>query len=59
MPKETTKQKTELIFFITVNIMVPEQEIKDTPKAEKARTPVFTLTQTPEKAPKKNRTKEK
>ncbi len=51
--KETTKQKTELIFFITVNLMAGDTEIKDSPRADKAASPVFTLTQTPDKAPKK------
>ena len=51
--KETTKQKTELIFFITVNLMAGDKEIKDEPRPDKAANPVFTLTQTPDKAPKK------
>lgn len=51
--KETTKQKTELIFFITVNLMANDVEIKNSPRSDKAASPVFTLTQTPDKAPKK------
>ena len=51
--KVTTKQKTELIFFITVNLMAPDIEIKDSPRADKASNPAFTLTQTPDSAPKK------
>ena len=51
--KETQKQKTELIFFITVNLMAVDQEVTGVPRAYKAYQPEFTLTQTPEKAPKK------
>jgi len=51
--KDTTKQKTELIFFITVNTMAAEQEIRSSPKAESVYNPAYTLTQTPNKAPKK------
>ena len=43
--KEKTKQKTELIFFITVNMMTVGKEIKDIPKASKAYVPMYTATQ--------------
>lgn len=43
--KETVKQKTELIFFITVNLMATDKEIKDVPKSNKAYVPMYTLTQ--------------
>lgn len=51
--KETIKQKTELIFFITVNLMADDREIADVPKSDKASRPTFTLTQTPNPAAKK------
>jgi len=55
--KETQKQKTELIFFITVNLMVVDQDLANAPKAYKAYQPEFTLTQTPDKAAKKKEKK--
>lgn len=51
--KETRKQKTELIFFMTVNIMVAGKEIKDIPKASKAYVPAYTATQEGDKGAKK------
>jgi hypothetical protein len=43
----------ELIFFITVNLMVPDKEIDNAPKASKAHAPKFSLTQQGTYAPKK------
>lgn len=51
--KEIVKQKTELIFFITVNLMVSGKELKDAPRAAKAYAPVFTATQIPDEIAKK------
>jgi type IV pilus assembly protein PilQ len=51
--KATTKQKTELIFFITVNLMSGDQEIKSSPKSENIYSPAFTMMKTPEKLSKK------
>ena len=51
--KETIKQKTELIFFITVNLMTMDKELKDIPKANKAYVPLYTLTQESTKSDKK------
>lgn len=51
--KETVKQKTELIFFITVNLMEVGKKIDSAPMSEKAPMPKYTVTQSPEKAPKK------
>ncbi len=45
--KETIKQKTELIFFITVNLMTDETEIKGSPKAESFHRPLFTVPEPP------------
>ena len=42
--KETVKQKTELIFFITVNIMTGDKVIKNIPQAANAYVPMYTLT---------------
>lgn len=42
--KETVKQKTELIFFITVNIMTSDKVIKNIPQASSAYVPMYTLT---------------
>ena len=56
--KETIKQKTELIFFITVNIMTTSKQIKNIPESNKAYVPLYTLT--PEAAkPSKKRIKVK
>lgn len=55
--KETVKQKVELIFFITVNLMETGKLIKDAPLAEKAYIPKFSITQEPDKAYKKKRIK--
>lgn len=46
--KEKVKKKTELIFFITVNLMTIGKEIKDMPAANKAYVPMYNLTQTPD-----------
>lgn len=43
--KGVVKQKTELIFFITVNLMSTGKEIIDVPKSNKAYVPLFTNTQ--------------
>lgn len=43
--KEKTKQKTELIFFITVNLMATGKEIKNMPQANKAYIPMYTINQ--------------
>ncbi len=52
--KETTKQKTELIFFITVNMMAQgSQEIKSAPKPDNIYNPGYTISQTPDKADRK------
>jgi type IV pilus assembly protein PilQ len=39
--KETVKQKTELIFFITVNVMVSGRQIKGSPVASEIYTPKY------------------
>ncbi|MDP2913554.1 MAG: secretin N-terminal domain-containing protein [Candidatus Omnitrophota bacterium] len=44
--KEIVKQKTELIFFITVNLMTADKKIKDLPSSNKAYVPMYTATQT-------------
>ncbi|MCX5685911.1 MAG: type II and III secretion system protein, partial [Candidatus Omnitrophica bacterium] len=51
--KEKVKKKTELIFFITVNLMTIGKEIKDMPTSNKAYVPMFSLTQTPDPGIKK------
>lgn len=51
--KEVTKQKTELIFFITVNLMTTGKDIKEVPKPEKAYMPMYTVTQEQDQAAKK------
>ncbi len=43
--KDKIKEKTELIFFITVRIMKPGEQLKDTPLPEKAYKPVYELIQ--------------
>ncbi|MFA5146051.1 MAG: secretin N-terminal domain-containing protein [Candidatus Omnitrophota bacterium] len=43
--KETTKQKTELIFFITVNLVVSGKEIKNIPSVSKAYVPMYDVSQ--------------
>lgn len=43
--KDTIKEKTELIFFITVNLMATGKEIKNVPLASKAYVPLYTATQ--------------
>lgn len=57
--KNTQKQKTELIFFITVNLMKTGRELKDAPKSNKAYVPIYSLTQQEDKASKKKRIKKK
>jgi type II secretory pathway component GspD/PulD (secretin) len=42
--KETVKQKTELIFFITVNIMTADKTIKNIPQAANSPASQYTLT---------------
>ena len=53
--KSIEKQKTELIFFITVNLMSTDRTVKGAPVASKAYAPVFKLTQEEEKAAVKKR----
>lgn len=53
--KETRKQKVELIFFITVNVISGDKEIKDIPTANKAYVPMFTVTQSPDQSAKKKK----
>ena len=55
--KEIVKQKTELIFFITVNLMNPGKVIKDVPDVNKAYVPKFTVTQQEDKTAKKRLSK--
>ena len=43
--KEKVKQKTELIFFITVKLMKAEAKLKDVPLAEKAYKPTYDYSQ--------------
>ncbi len=43
--KEKTKQKTELVFFVTVKLMKPGAELKDVPVASKAYKPDYELIQ--------------
>jgi len=43
--KDIVKEKTELIFFITVNMMTLGKEIKNVPLASKAYVPLYTATQ--------------
>jgi len=43
--KNIVKERVELIFFITVNIMSPDKEIKGVPLPSKAYVPLFTDTQ--------------
>lgn len=52
--KETVKQKTELIFFITVNIMSTDKTIKNIPQASSAYVPMYTLTPEAAKPSKKD-----
>lgn len=51
--KEVTKEKTELIFFITVNLITAGKDIKNAPKADKAYVPMYTVTQEADAAAKK------
>ncbi len=51
--KETIKQKTELIFFITVHLMTVGKDLKDVPVASKAHVPRYTVTQEKDPAAKK------
>jgi type IV pilus assembly protein PilQ len=43
--KEKTKQKTELIFFVTVKLMKKGEQLSDIPLASKAYVPNYNLTQ--------------
>lgn len=52
--KETVKQKTELIFFITVNLMTTDKVIKNIPQASTAYVPMYTLTPEAAKPSKKD-----
>ncbi|MDD5136582.1 MAG: secretin N-terminal domain-containing protein, partial [Candidatus Omnitrophica bacterium] len=54
--KETTKQKTELIFFITVNMM-DDHEIKGLPDPDNIYNPKYTLTHAQAKPSKKKEKK--
>jgi type IV pilus assembly protein PilQ len=51
--KSKTKQKTEMIFFVTVNLMADGKDIKGSPKADKALNPAYTITQEPDPGVKK------
>ena len=51
--KETVKRKTELIFFMTVNLMAAGRDIKNVPEADKARIPLYQATQQGDVNPKK------
>ena len=53
--KDIIKQKTELIFFITVNLMKHGKEIKDIPSSASVRMPSYSVTQTPDLAVKKKK----
>ncbi|MCX5677760.1 MAG: secretin and TonB N-terminal domain-containing protein [Candidatus Omnitrophica bacterium] len=55
--KDIVKQRVELIFFITVNIMSPGTAIEGAPLASKAYVPVFTDTQRGNTAADKKRLK--
>jgi type IV pilus assembly protein PilQ len=56
--KEVKKQKSELIFFITVNRMTSGQEIKNIPDSNKVYVPMYTAITSPDpKAKKKLKTK--
>ena len=57
--KEKTKQKVDLIFFVTVRLMKPGEELKDTPSPEKTYKPNYELTedQGRDMAKKKKKTK--
>jgi len=55
--KEVTKQKTELIFFITVNLMTVDKDIQSAPKAEKAYVPKYEITQEEDPSLKKRQRK--
>ncbi len=57
--KETVKQKTELIFFITVNLITTEKELKDIPTANKAYVPLYEFTQQADKANTRKKLKKK
>jgi len=51
--KETVKQKTELIFFITVNLMTVDKIIKDAPLPNKVYVPMYSLSQGDSKSSRK------
>lgn len=53
--KEKIKQKVELIFFITVRLMKPGEELKDTPSPEKTYKPTYELSQDEKKITSKKR----
>lgn len=57
--KNIVKERVELIFFITVNIMSPGSDIKGVPLANKAYVPVFTDTQRGNTADNKKKLKKK
>jgi type IV pilus assembly protein PilQ len=48
--KEIVKQKTELIFFITVNLMTDDSSVANTPKPDKVYSPAYTTIKGPEEA---------
>ncbi|MDD5428102.1 MAG: secretin N-terminal domain-containing protein [Candidatus Omnitrophica bacterium] len=48
--KEISKQKTELIFFITVNLMTADKVIESSPKADEIYKPSYTMIKPPEPA---------
>ena len=51
--KDTIKQRVELVFFITVNIITDVKDMKNVPEANKATVPTFTETQKGDYKPKK------
>jgi type II secretory pathway component GspD/PulD (secretin) len=57
--KTITKQKTELIFFITVNLITDDKEIKGTPNSENFSNPSFTSNLVPETKKSKSKGKRK
>lgn len=51
--KTITKQKSELIFFITVNLMQGDKEIKNIPRSSEAYVPMYTAATAKDPNPKK------
>ena len=53
--KEKTRQKVELIFFITVRLMKPGETLKDVPSSDKTYKPDYELSQDKQKISSKKR----